>query len=505
MAYRLTERDDWRTKYYEALRGFEAEGRQVRDQLQMVQGLVGRLCLAAQGQSPRLDQELKRLRDAVARGAPAEQLEPLGLALAEAVRLMDSDAKSAPPGTASTVVAQASPGMPAIAPDPVNTAALAGTAPPSADAAPGAQHASPQAQPRLETPAGNLDAASVLIRAEMTRLLDEVSRDSGLAAEAKQLEEELFSPMMGDQLPRLVEKVAGLAVQCIKQLEKARQETEMLLGQMVVQLDSLSRYIAGQTDDESQRNTSSDTLNLQITGEMRAMGESVERSNDLEAMRQALRERVEAIGHHLQNYRQREAERARQSRERTEDMRARMDQMESEARRLHQRLSSEKRMALLDPVTRIPNRLAWDHRFSAECERFKRFRQPICVVAWDIDHFKSVNDGFGHRAGDRVLAVVAETLAGSIRSADFVARYGGEEFAMLLAGTALDDAVKLAEKVRQAVADIGFHFRGKPVRVTISGGITEMHKDDAGESVFERADQALYEAKERGRNCVVRA
>ncbi|HWL62003.1 MAG TPA: diguanylate cyclase [Steroidobacteraceae bacterium] len=481
MAYKLTEQDDWRAKYYEALRGFEVEGRQVRDQLQVVQGLVGRLCLAAQGQSPRLDQELKRLKDAVSRGLPAGELEPLGLAIAEAVRLMDSDAKPPP--------AKAPP--PAAAP----TVTIVSVA---ADPRPGSQ-------PQLESTAGKLDAASALIRAEMTRLLDEVSRDPGLAPEAKQLEEELFSPMMGDQLPRLVEKVACLAVQCIKRLEKARQETEMLLGQMMTQLDSLSRYIAGHTDDESQRNTSSDTLNLQITGEMRAMGESVERGTDLEAMRRQLRERVEAIGHHLQSYRQREAERARQSRERTEDMRLRMDQMESEARRLQERLSSEKRLALLDPVTRIPNRLAWDHRFSAECERFKRFRQPICVAAWDIDHFKSVNDGFGHRAGDRVLAVVAETLAGSIRASDFVARYGGEEFAMLLPGTTLDDALKIADKVRLAVADIGFHFRGKPVQVTISGGITEMRTDDAGENVFERADKALYDAKERGRNCVVRA
>ena len=478
MVFKLTEQDDWRAKYYEALRGFEVDGRQVRNQLQVVQGLVGRLCLAAQGQSPRLDQELKRLRDAVASNAPAEQLEPLGLAIAEAVRQLDSGAKPAP---AEAV------------PAPAPAAAPTGTTEAS------------DAQPLPETTAGNLDAASALIRAEMTRLLDEVSRDSGLAGEARQLEDELFSPMMGDQLPRLVEKVTGLAVQCIKRLEKARQETEMLLGQMVVQLDSLSRYIAGQTTEETQRSSSSDTLNLQITGEMRAMGESVEQGTDLEAMRRALRERVEAIGHHLQSFRQREAERARQSRERTEDMRARMDQMESEARRLQQRLSSEKRMALLDPVTRIPNRLAWDHRFRAECERFKRFRQPICVAAWDIDHFKAVNDGFGHRAGDRVLAVVAETLQSNIRSADFVARYGGEEFAMLLAGTTLDDAMKLADKVRRAVAEIGFHFRGKPVQVTISGGITEMRADDAGESVFERADQALYEAKERGRNCVVRA
>jgi diguanylate cyclase len=269
------------------------------------------------------------------------------------------------------------------------------------------------------------------------------------------------------------------------------------------QLDSLTSFIQGHSADESARSNSSDTLNLQITGEMRAMGESVELAADLTMMRRQLRARLDAISAHLQGYRHREEERARQSRERTENMRMRMDEMESEARRLQAKLTNEKRMSLLDPVTRIANRLAWDHRYGAERERWRRFRQPTCVAAWDIDNFKSINDRFGHRAGDKVLAVVAEALAGSIRATDFVARYGGEEFAMLLPGTSLADAGRLADKVRVAVAEIGFHFRGEPVCVTISGGITEMRKDDADESAFERADVALYQAKNGGRNRVI--
>src|SRR5688572_20220200 len=166
-----------------------------------------------------------------------------------------------------------------------------------------------------------LDSGTALIRAEMSRLLEEIGRDPELAEEAKGLEEDLFSPMMGDQLPRLVEKVIGLAVLHMNRLGKSRQETETLLGQMMAQLDSLSAYMMGQTEDESHRTTSADTLNLQITGEMRAMGESMERSSDFEGLRRQLRDRVDAIGNHLHSYRQREQERARQSRERTESMR----------------------------------------------------------------------------------------------------------------------------------------------------------------------------------------
>jgi diguanylate cyclase len=478
MVHRLAEQEEWRARYYDALRGFEQENRQVRDQLETLYKLVGRLCVAAQGQSPQLDAELKRLRDAVRKQAPGEQLEPMYEALADAVQKLEREAATPAPPPA-TARAQ-------------STAA-------TAHGAPASSHL--PASPQL--PAADIDQDSALIRAEMSRLLDEVAREPEFAADARAVEEELFSPMMGDHLPRMVEKVAALAIQRLARLEKARQETEGLLAQMMGQLDSLTSFIQGHGEDETARTSSSDTLNLQITGEMRAMGESVDMATDLAAMRRQLRARLDAISEHLQSFRTREEERARQTRERNEDMRMRMDEMESEARRLQARLTDQKRMSLLDPVTRIANRLAWDHRYAAERQRWRRFRQSTCVAAWDIDSFKSINDRFGHRAGDKVLSVVAESLSGSIRSTDFVARYGGEEFAMLLPGTSLEDAVKLAEKVRVTVEEIGFHFRGEPVTVTISCGVTEMRKDDEDDSAFERADAALYEAKNSGRNRVV--
>src|SRR5690606_8170235 len=129
--------------------------------------------------------------------------------------------------------------------------------------------------------------------------------------------------------------------------------------------------------------------------------------------------------------------------------------------------------------------------------------QPTCVLAWDIDNFKSINDSYGHRAGDKVLAVVAESLAKSIRGTDFVARYGGEEFVMLLPGTKLEDGLRLANRMREAIAQIGFHFRGNPVWVTISCGITQLREGDVDDEIFDRADKAMYKAKEGGRNRVV--
>lgn len=277
----------------------------------------------------------------------------------------------------------------------------------------------------------------------------------------------------------------------------------MLLGQMMGQLDALTRYIAGQSADETDRTSSANTLNVQINDEVQAIGKSVEQGNDLFQIRRQMRERLNAISHHLHAYRVREEERARLSRERTESMRARMEEMESEARRLQAKLVDEKRLSLLDPLTQIPNRLAWEQRFAEESERWKRFHQPTCVAAWDIDQFKAINDNYGHRAGDKVLGVVAESLLKSVRNTDFVARYGGEEFVMLLPGTGLEDATRLANQMRESIAQIGFHFRGNPVSVTISCGITALKEGDSPDDAFDRADKAMYQAKDGGRNRVI--
>jgi diguanylate cyclase len=160
---------------------------------------------------------------------------------------------------------------------------------------------------------------------------------------------------------------------------------------------------------------------------------------------------------------------------------------------------------MLDPLSQIPNRLAYEQRVTEELERCARTAEPLCVAVWDIDKFKSINDRYGHPAGDRVISLVAKCLASSVRGADFVARYGGEEFVMLLPGTALASAVPLLERIRESVSQLGFHFRGMPVSVTISCGITALQSGDGAAEAFERADKALYRAKEAGRNRVVSA
>ncbi len=153
-----------------------------------------------------------------------------------------------------------------------------------------------------------------------------------------------------------------------------------------------------------------------------------------------------------------------------------------------------------DPLTGVYNRLAYEDQLQNEYQRWKRFGNPLSFVIWDIDRFKDINDRYGHAAGDEVLRGVAQQLAGRIRSTDFIARFGGEEFAMLLPGADNAAAFNVADKLRRNIAEAQFSHNGVTIPVTISCGVAGFEAGDAPESVFDRADQALYRAKQAGRN-----
>src|SRR6186713_1764710 len=166
--------------------------------------------------------------------------------------------------------------------------------------------------------------------------------------------------------------------------------------------------------------------------EVLEMTTTVQRASDLGELRKQVNGRLDAIGQHFQSFRAREDERARAQIERAERMRKRISELERESRVLQETLRHEQRTALIDSLTGIPNRAAYDDRVDMDFRNWRATDAPLSLLAWDLDGFKAINDQFGHKAGDKVLRVVAQFLAQSVRATDFVGRYGGEEFVMIL-------------------------------------------------------------------------
>ena len=158
--------------------------------------------------------------------------------------------------------------------------------------------------------------------------------------------------------------------------------------------------------------------------------------------------------------------------------------------------------ALKDPLTGINNRTAMNSTLIRETELARRYGAPLSLIALDIDHFKEINDRHGHLAGDYVLKSVAEAISECTRSSDILFRSGGEEFLVLLSNTARQGALMLAERIRRSIESYEYHYGDHAISVTTSLGVACFHTGDNSETLFEKADTALYAAKAAGRNCI---
>jgi diguanylate cyclase len=155
-------------------------------------------------------------------------------------------------------------------------------------------------------------------------------------------------------------------------------------------------------------------------------------------------------------------------------------------------------------LTGLANRRAFDIELARRISQRQRQGTKLCLLAMDVDHFKTINDTHGHQFGDAILKGIAEILSSKLRLMEVPARIGGDEFVVSLPGSDLAEASLMAERVRTAISEHCFSFSGVEHRVTVSIGLAEALADDDALSLVKRADSALYAAKENGRNLTFR-
>jgi diguanylate cyclase (GGDEF)-like protein len=193
---------------------------------------------------------------------------------------------------------------------------------------------------------------------------------------------------------------------------------------------------------------------------------------------------------------------AREIRSHTEDLESKVAQRTAQLEKANEEIQQ---LLITDPLTGCFNRRYIDQYLALSLEQAKRYRRHLSIAICDIDHFKKVNDTWGHLAGDRVLSEVGQTLRNSLRESDWVARYGGEEFIVVLPETECSDAKTLMDKVRCQLEMMQISFDGNTLKVTASFGLASLdnEKDESVSDLVGRSDACLYEAKKNGRNRVV--
>ena len=158
------------------------------------------------------------------------------------------------------------------------------------------------------------------------------------------------------------------------------------------------------------------------------------------------------------------------------------------------------KMAYTDPLTKTNNRTAFDDSLKREIKLAHRNSTHLSVIFFDIDHFKAINDTYGHDCGDIALSSAANCIKEAVRGSDIVFRYGGEEFVILLNDTNIDGAKLIAERIRQSIENHTIAFGMETIKLTASLGVSCLKGNDTPDTIIQRADAAMYQAKQKGRN-----
>lgn len=334
----------------------------------------------------------------------------------------------------------------------------------------------------------------------LLNLLEQASWPGHWGETVSSLKLRLIKDAAADTWVGVLDDLLSLSARSFGEIQSEIQEAEDFLEELTQRLQDLGLHLQTAHEGRDKMVQHGRDLSDTVHGQVGDIGTHVAEATDLHQLKEAVSQRISSIQQSIDTYLQEEQEWHQQAEQGEHALRERLAHLEKESSDLRSRMVEAHHMAMLDTVTGLPNRLAYEERVEQELARWKRFGSPLSMLVWDVDDFKLINDRYGHQAGDKALRIIAQSLQARLRETDFIARFGGEEFVCLLCGTEGEEALSVAEEMRHSVESNGFHSQGKPVRVTISCGLTSFNDKDSLEKVFSRADKALYKAKRSGKN-----
>jgi diguanylate cyclase len=334
-------------------------------------------------------------------------------------------------------------------------------------------------------------------------LLDWITIPGKSQAKLDTLKQQLGQRRDGADTGNLLRRIALTISNAYMEIQSELKETESFLKKVTNQLNEITLQIADIETIENESFSSSATLNSEMEKQIKLIQSGVNDAETIEDIKKTIDTRIEVLQSNMDQFINVEQNRKKQSDKSHKELTKRLSNMEGETEKLRQCIEVERKKAYNDALTGIPNRMAFDERINSEYQRWQRYNNKLTLCLVDIDKFKNVNDTYGHKAGDIVLRTIAEKCASKVRKSDFFCRYGGEEFALILPETGLSAAITVAETIRESIEQCSFQYGDKSVGITISCGLAEVKGKDSLDTVFKRADKALYKAKDSGRNCCI--
>ena len=350
-----------------------------------------------------------------------------------------------------------------------------------------------------DSPEPSYSSVAKHIEDTLLGLLDDLTLPERHRPQAESMRDRLKNGLNWYELLPILDDLATLMLAIS---DSGQHEFETYLQRLNERLESFQSNLQAASDGHADNRSAAQAMDTQIREQVDGLQNSMHEAADLDDLKQVLENQLEGLLGTMDQHRKQRDEREQEVAGRLKSLAERVALMEQEALGFREHLEEQRQKALIDPLTGLPNRAAWSERLDHEISEWQQHGNTLMLAMLDLDHFKRINDNYGHLAGDKVLKLIASVLRKRLRGTDFIARFGGEEFVLLMPSTVPAAGMKLLEYLRASIEACPFHFKGERVTITISMGLTAFKPGEHSDLVLKRADQALYRAKNAGRNRV---
>lgn len=286
-------------------------------------------------------------------------------------------------------------------------------------------------------------------------------------------------------------------------LQRERNTAKIFLSTLSETLATVQSAVTTTVKSQESAQAKLQQLNDKMQSQICEMANDLDKANSLVDIKVDINAKLQAIAKTLEEKTSFEHSQQALFTEQLITMQERVARLEEQSKTFEKRIQEQQEKSLQDALTKLNNRAAFDEHFAKETARCQHKRIPLAIVVADLDNFKRINDTYGHTAGDKTLQVLANTFKKHLEKHAFVARYGGEEFVFVFTDINKDELLHILNLLRKTVAKLPFKFKNNKVSMTLSIGATHVTQEDNVHIAFERADTALYQAKENGKNQVV--
>ncbi|MET1069598.1 MAG: diguanylate cyclase [Pseudomonas prosekii] len=350
-----------------------------------------------------------------------------------------------------------------------------------------------------DSPEPSYSSVAAHIEQTLLGLLDDLTLPERHRPQAEAMRERLKNGLNWYELLPILDDLATLMLAIT---DSGQHEFEAYLQQLNERLESFQSNLQAASAGHADNRSAAREMDTQIREQVDGLHTSMQDAADLDDLKHVLENHLEGLLGTMDQHQKQRDEREQEVAARLHSLAERVAHMEQEAMGYREHLEEQRQKALIDPLTGLPNRAAWSERLEHEISEWQQHGNTLMLAMLDLDHFKRINDNYGHLAGDKVLKIIASVLRKRLRGSDFIARFGGEEFVLLMPATVPAVGAKLLETLRAAIEACPFHFKGERVTFTVSMGLAAFKPGEHSDMVLKRADQALYRAKHAGRNRV---